>query len=170
MLGRRSPIHPRVYALYYSDIIMGAMASQITSLTIVYLTIHSDADQRKHQSSASLAFVWGFHRWPVNSPHKGPVTRKMFPFDDIIMWFVLCCVLLWFGTSHLPISFMVNSLALWQSHDCPSAIESTLKNMGKCIPLIRITLWYNQKKGATEPCVYFAGHIICWYGSITMIT
>ena len=44
-----------------------------------------DADQRKHQSSASLAFVRGIHRWPVNSPHKRPVTRKMFPFDDIIM-------------------------------------------------------------------------------------
>ena len=38
-----------------------------------------------HQSSASLAFVRGIHRWPVNSPHKLPVTRKMFPFDDVIM-------------------------------------------------------------------------------------
>ena len=45
----------------------------------------SDADQRKHQSSASLAFVRGIHRGPVNSPHKWPVTRKMFPFDDVIM-------------------------------------------------------------------------------------
>ena len=44
-----------------------------------------DADQRKHQSSASLAFVRGIHRWPVNSPHKWPVTRKMFPFDDVIV-------------------------------------------------------------------------------------
>ena len=44
-----------------------------------------DADQRKHQSSASLAFVQGIHRGPVNSPHKWPVTRKMFPFDDVIM-------------------------------------------------------------------------------------
>ena len=41
---------------------MGAIASQITSLTVVYLTVYSDADQRKHQSSASLAFVWGIHR------------------------------------------------------------------------------------------------------------
>ena len=64
---------------------MGAIASQITSLTIVYSTVYSDADQRKHQSSASLAFVWGIHRGPVNSPHKWPVTRKMFPFDDVIM-------------------------------------------------------------------------------------
>ena len=49
---------------------MGAIASLITSLTIVYSTIYSDADQRNHQSSASLAFVRGIHRGPVNSPHK----------------------------------------------------------------------------------------------------
>ena len=64
---------------------MSALASQITSLTIVYSTVYSGADQRKHQSSASLAFVRGIHREPVKSPHKGPVTRKMFPFDDVIM-------------------------------------------------------------------------------------
>ena len=69
----------------YDDVIMGAIASQITSLTIVYSTVYSGADQRKHHSSAALAFVRGIHRGPVNSPHKGPVTRKMFPFDDVIM-------------------------------------------------------------------------------------
>ena len=69
---------------HYNDI-MGAMAFQITSRTIVYSTVYSHADQRKHQSSASLAFVRGIHRSPVNSPHKWPVTRKMFPFADIIM-------------------------------------------------------------------------------------
>ena len=73
---------------HYGDVIMGAITSQITSLTIVYSTVYSDADQRKHQSSASLAFVWGIHRWPVNSPHKGPVTRKMFPFDDVIVLYL----------------------------------------------------------------------------------
>ena len=61
------------------------MASQIISLTIVYSTVYSGADQRKYQSSVSLAFVWGIHWWPVNSPHKGPVTRKTFPVDDVIM-------------------------------------------------------------------------------------
>ena len=71
--------------VHYNDVIMSAMVSQITSLAIVYLTVYSRADQRKHQSSASLAFVRGIHRWPVNSPHKGPVTLKMFPFDDAIM-------------------------------------------------------------------------------------
>ena len=79
-----------VMICYYSDVTMNAMESQITSLTIVYSTVCSGTDQRKHQNSASLAFVWGIRRWPVNSPHKGPVTRKMFLFDDVIM---LCEVL-----------------------------------------------------------------------------
>ena len=70
---------------HYSDVIMDAMASQITSLTVDYTIVYSDADERKHQNSASLAFVWGIHRWPVNSPHKWPITRKMFSFDYIIM-------------------------------------------------------------------------------------
>ena len=64
---------------------MISMASQITSLAIVYSTVNWGADQRKHQSSTSLAFVRGIHRWPVNSPHKGPVTRKIFPFDGVII-------------------------------------------------------------------------------------
>ena len=64
---------------------MGMMTFQITSLTIVYSAVYWGADQRKHQSSSSLAFVRGIHRWPVNSPNKRPVTRIMFPFDDVIM-------------------------------------------------------------------------------------
>ena len=80
-------IYQRVFVItvYYNDVITGEIASQITSLPIVYSTVYSSADHRKHYSSASLAFVWGIHRWPVNSPHKWPVTRKMFPFDDVIM-------------------------------------------------------------------------------------
>ena len=74
-----------IIMLHYNDVVMSAMASQSTSLTIVYSSVHSGVDQRKHQSSASLAFVWGIHRWPMNSPHKWPVTRIMFPFDDIII-------------------------------------------------------------------------------------
>ena len=68
------------YVSHYSDVIMGVIASQIASLAIVYSTIYSGTDQRKYQSSASLAFVL-----PVKSPHKGPVTRKIFSFDDVIM-------------------------------------------------------------------------------------
>ena len=75
--------------IHYSDAIMSAMTSQITGISFVYSIVCSDADQRKHQSSASLAFVRGIHLRQVNSPHKGPVTRKMFPFDDVIMY-TLC--------------------------------------------------------------------------------
>ena len=74
-----------MFSYHYSDAIMSAMASKFAGVTIVYTTVCSGADQRKHQSSAPLAFMRGIHRWPVNSPHKGPVTRKMFPFDDVIM-------------------------------------------------------------------------------------
>ena len=69
---------------------MGATASQITSLTIVYSTVYTGTDQRQHQSPMSLAFVRGIQRWTVNSLHKWPVTQKMFPIDDVIMrWWPL---------------------------------------------------------------------------------
>ena len=77
---------------------MSVMAHQITGVSMVCTTVCSGADQTKHQSSASLAFMRGIRRWSVNSPHKGPVTRKIFPFDDVIMfkqrkstqWFQRC--------------------------------------------------------------------------------
>ena len=72
------PLMTRNQKVHYSDVIMNTMASQITSLTIVHSTVYSGADQRKYQSSALPAFVRGIHRWPVNSPHKRPVTRKCF--------------------------------------------------------------------------------------------
>ena len=59
---------------------MGVIASQITSVSIVYSAVCSGTDQRKHQNAASLAFVGGIHR-------DRPETRKMSPFDDVIMWF-----------------------------------------------------------------------------------
>ena len=80
--------------LHYNDVTMSKVASQITSFTIVYSTVYSGPDQTKHQSSASLAFVQGIHRGPVNSPHKWPVTRKMFPFDDVIIIIYDDCLLL----------------------------------------------------------------------------
>ena len=67
-----------------------------------YSTVYWDANQRKHQSSAPLAFVQGIHRRPVNSPHKWPVTRKMFPFDDVIM---MVCVLFCFQHCVQPKNF-----------------------------------------------------------------
>ena len=76
---------PVLQQYYYNDAIMSTMASQITNLMIVYSTVYSGEDQRKHLRSASMAFVRWIHWWPVNSPRKGPVMRKMFPFDDVIM-------------------------------------------------------------------------------------
>ena len=112
--------------VYFSQF-KSPMASQITSVSFVCLTVCSSAD-KKHQSSASLAFMKGIHRWTVDSPHKRPVTRKMFPFDDVIMnpvndtsairhvtwdeghWvlsyggFMLHEVILWFSQPHIRVN------------------------------------------------------------------
>ena len=118
--------------LHYCDVIMTAMASQITSLTILYLIVYSGADQRKHQSPAWLAFVKGIHRRPVNSPHKWPVKRKMIPFDDVIMLKKECenvarrILSPWmafssYGSCQLPcgIRFMISELtSLWYMFCC----------------------------------------------------
>ena len=70
---------------HYSDVIMKAMASQITSVSIVCSTVCSGIDKRKHQGPASLAFVRGLRSLVDSRGHEGPVTRTMFPFDDVIM-------------------------------------------------------------------------------------
>ena len=94
------------YNLHCCDVIMGATASQINSLAIVYTTVYSGADQRKPQSSASLAFVRGLHRWPVNCPSKGPVTQKILPFDDVIIECIFLnnnyCVLIQTSANFMP--------------------------------------------------------------------
>ena len=72
----------------YSDVMISAMASQITGVSIVNPTSCSSADQRKYQSSSSLAFVRGICRWLVDFPHKRPVTLKIFLFDDVTMWYL----------------------------------------------------------------------------------
>ena len=64
---------------HHSDVIRGAIASQITSPTIVNSAVYSDTDQRKHKSSASLAFVTGGFSTQRAS------NAKMFPIDDVIM-------------------------------------------------------------------------------------
>ena len=64
---------------HQNDVIMSAMAFQITGVSMVCSTVFWSADQKRHQSIASLAFARGIYRWPVNSPHKGQVTQKMFP-------------------------------------------------------------------------------------------
>ena len=91
--------------VHYNDVIMGAIASQITSLAIVYSTIYSGAYQRKHQSSVSLAFVRGIHRWPVNSPHKWPVTRKC-----VHLMTSSCCEIILQGVSEVDFKLKLKSL------------------------------------------------------------
>ena len=104
------------WTFHYCDVIMDAMASRITSLIIVYSTVYSVADQRKHQSSASLAFVRGIHRWPVNSPHKGPVTRERF---------------------HLMTSpYHGNPMGLW--HD-----DMTSTRFPYYCPFVRVIYWWS---------------------------
>ena len=69
---------PRKGQQHYDDVIMTTIASQITSLTVVYSIVYSDADERNHQSSASLAFVWGIHRDRWIPRTKGQLRGKCF--------------------------------------------------------------------------------------------
>ena len=110
---RNGALYFVVCCVHYSDVRMGAIASQFTSLTIVFSTVYSDADHRKHQSPTSLAFERGTRRWPVNSPHKGPRTRKMFPFHDVIM--ILCCLLNDFCELHLFTTLCLFHASQWRS-------------------------------------------------------
>ena len=110
---------------HYDDVIMTMLASQITSLTVVYSIVYSGVNQRKHQSSASLAFVREIHRGPVNFPHKWPVTRKMFPFDDVIMSYSTVIYWDWYK----PQLSLRMDVKIWMTYD-------------KCWKLIPVdTLW-----------------------------
>ena len=134
---------------YYDDVMISAMASQIISFAIVYPSVYSGADQRKHQSSASLAFVRGIHRWPVNSPHKGPVTQKMFPFDDFIM-----------SRKHLIRATMCSS-------HCNIPYTSIYSNMVQSGVLSQrthrrlVVTYRDHKRYIQSCCVYNTSHRIC---------
>ena len=106
---------------HYRDIIMSAMASQTIDMSLLGSTICSGMDQRKRQRSVSLAFVRGIHQWLVDSPHKGPVTQKMFPFDDVIMQYqpTMACLQYMYFTASL--------LLLWCSGWLPSNYFSILQ-------------------------------------------
>ena len=125
--------------MHYDDVIMCAIASLITSLTIVYSTVYSDADQRKHQSYASLAFMWWIHRGPVNSPHKWPVTRKIFPFDDVIMYNLTL--------TEIEMSFWQNfhrwhwKLSFWQP-----PVEPVMKISSRWQQHFRFNVWTVRRK------------------------
>ena len=106
--------YPCGFLHHYTDVVMDTIASKITSLMIVYSTVYSYADQRNYQSSTSLAFVRAIHRRPVNSSHKWPVTRKMFPFGDVIM---VTTVSMWiFTPRHLRDKLHCNVKYLFQEN------------------------------------------------------
>ena len=94
---------------------MTMLASQITSLTVVYSIVYSGVNQIKHQSSASLAFVREIHRGPVNFPHKWPVTRKMFPFDDVIMYYSSLTIIT-VKAPNLALQEIITYNAYWNPH------------------------------------------------------
>ena len=136
---------------------MGTMAPQITGLTIVYSTIYSGVDHRKHQSSASLAFVRGIHRGPVNSPHKWPVTRKVFPSDDVIMMIYPNCFVLmssWWNFGVKNAGFTQGSHPfLWYHHIKINAATSLWKdevNIHELAPAEEMALLLRQKTEALQ--------------------
>ena len=131
---------------------MSAMASQITSITIVYSSVYSGADQRKHQSSASRAFVRGIHRSPVNSPHNRPVTREIFPFDDVIT--VVICN---FGTDNYSNRDYADKMTIYVftfchyvlcninfSNNNNNAIMFLLRHANSWCQLDRFVLYFNH--------------------------
>ena len=108
---------------------MSAMLSQITGVSNLHSTVCCCADQRKHESSSSLAFVREIHRSPVDSPHKGSLTRKMFPFDYVIMVTIPTIVLCMLSVCNLHKSCLwmnslrwrhngLDSVSNHQPHDC----------------------------------------------------
>ena len=103
---------------------MSAMTSHNTGVSIDYLTGCSGADQRKHESSAWLAFVRRIHRWAVKSPHKGPITRKMFPFDDVIMG--LCIIKCMQITTHIYLDWFLYIFADIRLHVYYSILHTRL--------------------------------------------
>ena len=120
---------------------------------MVYSAVYSGADQRKHQSSSSLAFVRGIHRWPVNSPHKGPVMRTMFPFDDVFLQWQQSFPLLRCVGRKICASVSVTSLrrdmALWFSWhtiDCSISHPIKIKKISSLLApwstLVQVMAWH----------------------------
>ena len=126
---------------------MSMIASQITSVSIVYSTLCSGPDQRKHQSSVSLAFVGEIHQWLVNSLHKGPVTWKMFPFDDVIMLSAIHSNLSWINQLVRAIFFPYTVYPKKYAHGFCFAVLCrgyTLTDFPISIRLTSLALWQSN--------------------------
>ena len=135
---------------HHGDVIMSAMASQITSVPIVYLTVCSGTDQRKHQSSASLAFVRGIHWWPVNSPHKGPVTRKIFPFDGVI---VKIQIHIFISSKQFSKERANGIFSLWCGLSVSTHSKATPQGR-QAEPWWRASIWRSHRKVVMKQCSY----------------
>ena len=113
---RQTGMHLKCSSIHYIDVIMTMMASQITSLTVVYSNVYSDADQRKHQSSASLDFVWGIHRDRWIPRTKGQLRGKCFH-----LMTSSCCNSQWHSSNNptmtaLHLKLIRDILTLFESH------------------------------------------------------
>ena len=136
--------------LCYGDVTMGAIASQITSLTIVYSIVYSDADQRKHQSSASLAFVRGIHRGPVN--RWIPSTNDQRRGKCFHLMMSPCCgnktdqlFVVWSNT-HIHLHLHINGLTHWGrvTHICVVKLTITGSDNGLSPGRRQAIIWTND--------------------------
>ena len=120
---------------HHSDVIMSMMATQIAGISIVYWSVSSGADQRKHRSSVPLAFVREIHHWPGNSQHKRPVKWKIFTFDDIIMF------------SH--VTWRISSTIAAMRHDRKCKYTFTFPEMNSTQRLTHITCKFSDVRSLT---------------------
>ena len=98
--------------------------------------------RKSKKTSAALVFVWGIHRWPVNSPHKGPVTRKMFPYDDVIMLWII----------------RMTSQTLWQSSYQKMVVNvaTNYNTESRFSSVINFDLWLLSAISTDVVAIYFA--------------
>ena len=129
---------------------MSAMASQITVVSNISSNVCSGADQRKPQSSASLAFVRGIHLWSVHSPHKGRVTRKMALFHDVIMW---CDWNWWLLPKKIWNYIFYSTWLRWRLLTLRSDTYLKRKKKKLIIDSISTSLWNKSRK--SRRCEYF---------------
>ena len=146
-------------SVHYGYVIMGAMEPQITSLPIVYLTGYSGEYERKHQSSASLAFVRGIHRGPVNSPPKWPVTRKMFPFDDVIMPRGLLFISGWSWFSlTMGMLRVVFEIIVGAAQTCPCCVNIAVSRMAYWLFILFIVAQQVEFQSITKYILFWCRH------------
>ena len=128
------------------------LKTQITNVSIVCSTICSSADQRKHQSSTSLDFRRGIHWSLVDSPHKGPVTWKMFPFDDIIMYVMLTLSLYSLGISSIGNHGVAGGISECRLSSCSSFLCILSSVFSLC--------WYHFHTQVVIPDKSYIFHVV----------